>query len=160
MMRTGHSVVHIDIHSTGRLMMKCALTGFSVCEVRGCTFPSLSRIGFPDLSLFTMSSALPWSAVTTKMPPTCSMASRIILTASSAALHPTMVASRSPVCPTMSAFGMFTRTYKTTTSLFFTTHRSCQLTVNLRGISLSTCTCMDLCLRRISLCQVPDQICH
>jgi hypothetical protein len=54
------------------------LTGFSVCEVRVWTFPSLSRSGFPDLSLFAMSSALPWSAVSTKMPPTCSTASRMI----------------------------------------------------------------------------------
>ena len=55
-----------------------ALTGFSVCELRVWTFPSLSRSGFPDLSLFAMSSALPWSAVSAKMPPTCSIASRMI----------------------------------------------------------------------------------
>lgn len=55
-------------------------TGWRVWEVRTWIFPFLSSSGWPDLFLFTMSSAFPWSAVTTYIPPTCSMASRIIYT--------------------------------------------------------------------------------
>lgn len=54
------------------------LTGIRVWEVSTWILPSLPNIGSPVLFLFTMSSALPWSAVITYIPPTCSIASTII----------------------------------------------------------------------------------
>ena len=52
-----------------------ALTGERVCEVRGMGLPSSSMTGLPFLSLDTMPSALPWSAVTSHRPPSLFVAS-------------------------------------------------------------------------------------
>ena len=77
-------------------------TGASVWLVSVAILPSCITGLLVFFSRCTMSSALPWSAVTRNTPPSSSTALSRMPTCASTTSHAFLVASKSPVWPTMS----------------------------------------------------------
>src|SRR5262245_56834442 len=77
-------------------------TGLRVWLVFTMGWPVVVRCTRPFLSRWYISSALPWSAVTTRIPPAASTAATRRASCRSTVSTATTVASNTPVCPTMS----------------------------------------------------------